>query len=108
MISVGQQAADALGLLDALRLPYAHILGYSYGATVAIEAALIAPERLRSLILLEPILTEVPSAREFLGSMARVMGRYAAGDMAGAVNSWSTPVSTVTIASVTSPSRPKR
>lgn len=85
LISVGQQAADALGLLDALSLPYAHILGYSYGATVAIEAALIAPERLRSLILLEPILTEVPSAREFFGSMAPVMGRYAAGDMAGAV-----------------------
>jgi pimeloyl-ACP methyl ester carboxylesterase len=84
-VSVGQQAADALGLLDALGLPDAHVLGYSYGATVAIETALTAPDRMRSLILLEPILTEVPGTREFFGAMAPVMSRYAAGDMAGAV-----------------------
>ncbi|SRR5712691_7401770 len=42
-ISVQQQAADALGLLDALGLPSAHLLGYSYGAVIALETALSAP-----------------------------------------------------------------
>jgi pimeloyl-ACP methyl ester carboxylesterase len=84
-ISVERQASDALGLLDALGLPSAHILGCSYGGTVAIEAALAAPDRVRSLILLEPILTEVPSAVGFFSGMAPVLGRYAAGDMAGTV-----------------------
>lgn len=83
-ISTEQQAADAIGILDALDLPAAHILGYSYGATIAIEAALAAPQRVRSLILLEPILTEVPSSRSFLNGMEPVLKLYASGDMAGA------------------------
>ncbi|MGI5227983.1 alpha/beta hydrolase [Actinoallomurus sp. CA-142502] len=83
-ISTEQQASDALGLLDALDLPSAHILGYSYGATVAIEAALAAPDRTRSLILVEPILSEAPSSQAFFSGMDPVMSLYAAGDMAGA------------------------
>ncbi|MER5530822.1 alpha/beta hydrolase [Streptomyces sp. NPDC002677] len=85
-ISVQQQAADALGLLDSLGLPSAHLLGYSYGAVIALEAALSAPARVRSLALLEPILTEVPSWAAFTAGMEPVMSRYAAGDMAGAAS----------------------
>jgi pimeloyl-ACP methyl ester carboxylesterase len=86
-ISVQQQAADALGLLDALGLPSAHVLGYSYGAVIALETALSAPARVRSLALLEPILTEVPGAQEFMAGMEPVMSLYAAGNMVGAVTS---------------------
>lgn len=84
-ISVAQQAGDVLGLLDALGLRSAHLLGYSYGGVVALEAALSEPDRVRSLVLLEPILTEVPSADEFMAGMDPVLRRYAAGDLAGAV-----------------------
>ncbi|HTJ35561.1 MAG TPA: alpha/beta hydrolase [Dactylosporangium sp.] len=84
-VRIEWHAADALALLDALGLPSAHVLGYSYGGTVAIEAALAAPERVRSLILVEPTLREVPSADQFLEQMAPVMDRYRAGDAAGAV-----------------------
>ncbi|GAA4627683.1 alpha/beta hydrolase [Actinoallomurus vinaceus] len=84
-MDIRQQAADALGLLDALGLPSAHLLGYSYGAVIALETALSAPARVRSLTLLEPILTEVPSWTSFKAGMEPVMSRYAAGDMAGAV-----------------------
>ena len=84
-ITVERQAADALGLLDALGLPAAHIVGYSYGATIAIETALAAPDRTLSLILLEPILSEVPGARAFFTGMNPIIDLYAAGDMAGAV-----------------------
>lgn len=83
--SVDQDADDALDLLDSLGLDSAHVLGYSYGGVVALEAALTAPSRIRSLILLEPVLLEVPSGAAFLAGMAPVISRYAAGDMAAAV-----------------------
>lgn len=84
-VTTEQQAADALGVLDALELPAAHILGYSYGATIALEVALSAPDRIRSLVLLEPILHQVPSWQDFSRSMEPVMESYAAGDLEAAV-----------------------
>ncbi|WP_426513023.1 alpha/beta fold hydrolase [Dactylosporangium sp. McL0621] len=103
-VSVERHAADALALLDALGLPSAHIVGYSYGGTVAIEAALAAPGRVRSLILVEPTLREVPAASLFMQEIAPVMDRYGAGDMAGAVTAsltaldaehWREPLATI-------------
>lgn len=44
-------ARDALGLMDALGLPAAHILGHSMGGRVAQWMALDRPDRIRSLIL---------------------------------------------------------
>ncbi|MDT5080582.1 MAG: hypothetical protein QOJ80_5219 [Mycobacterium sp.] len=85
-ISVEQQASDALGLLDALGLASAHLLGYSYGGAIALEVALSAPGRVLSLTLLEPILTEVAATQDFMAAMEPVMKLYAVGDMAGAAS----------------------
>ena len=42
---------DAIGLMDALGLPAAHVLGHSMGGRVAQWMALDRPERIRTLIL---------------------------------------------------------
>jgi pimeloyl-ACP methyl ester carboxylesterase len=44
-------AADALGLLDALGIARAHLVGYSMGGAVAQVAALVAADRVASLTL---------------------------------------------------------
>lgn len=50
-LTVAALAGDALGLLDALGIAEAHVLGISMGGMVAQEVALAAPERVRTLIL---------------------------------------------------------
>ncbi|MBO0142040.1 alpha/beta hydrolase [Agrobacterium sp. Ap1] len=44
-------ADDAVALLDHLRIPDAHLFGYSMGARISVFAALAHPERVRSLVL---------------------------------------------------------
>ncbi len=45
-------ARDALAVLDAHGVERAHVVGLSMGACIAQELALLAPERVRSLVLL--------------------------------------------------------
>jgi pimeloyl-ACP methyl ester carboxylesterase len=46
-----RMAEDALALVDAMELARVHVLGVSMGGAVAQELALLAPERVRSLVL---------------------------------------------------------
>jgi pimeloyl-ACP methyl ester carboxylesterase len=48
---IRDMARDVLGLADALGLDSFHLLGISMGGTIAQEAALAAPERIRTLTL---------------------------------------------------------
>jgi pimeloyl-ACP methyl ester carboxylesterase len=45
-------AADLIAVFDALQIDKAHITGFSDGAITALHTALIAPERIESMILL--------------------------------------------------------
>ena len=50
-MSVASLAADARGLLEALDVDRAHVLGYSLGSAVAQELVLAVPDRVASLVL---------------------------------------------------------
>ncbi|HUI03982.1 MAG TPA: alpha/beta hydrolase [Acidimicrobiales bacterium] len=50
--SMGDYAADALGLLDAVGWPSCRVVGVSFGGMVAQELAVTAPERVERLALL--------------------------------------------------------
>ena len=50
-ITIRQMAQDAAGLLAALEIDSAHVLGISMGSMVAQELALAQPERMRTLSL---------------------------------------------------------
>lgn len=58
--TIDDMARDTLGLLDALELPSAHIVGVSMGGFIAQSVALLAPARVRSLTL---IMTSTGSRR---------------------------------------------
>ncbi len=52
--TVAGEARDVLQALDAQSVEAAHVVGHSYGALIALEVAAQAPERVRSLHLIEP------------------------------------------------------
>ncbi|HEY5947305.1 MAG TPA: alpha/beta hydrolase, partial [Kofleriaceae bacterium] len=54
--SMQQFGRDVLALLDHLEVPQAVIGGTSLGANVALEAAVLAPARVRALVLEMPVL----------------------------------------------------
>ncbi|KAK7035657.1 AB hydrolase-1 domain-containing protein [Favolaschia claudopus] len=54
--SYGREVAahDVLGLIDALKISACHVVGISMGANIALQMAVIAPEKVLSLFLLSP------------------------------------------------------
>jgi 3-oxoadipate enol-lactonase len=67
--SIRKMADDIAGLLDALKVPIAHILGASMGGMIAQELAINYPEKVKGLVLIctspgGPVFDSVKGLRE--------------------------------------------
>ena len=87
-LPVSGHAADCLALMRKLDAVPAHVVGHSSGGVIALQLALDAPEAVRSLILLEPPLLEVPSGAALFAALGPSVQMYEAGDRAGAVDTF--------------------
>jgi pimeloyl-ACP methyl ester carboxylesterase len=80
-VTIEEQAADAHAVIRHLGLGRVHLVGHSYGGTIALQLALNHPEVVHSLTLLEPALLSVPSGPEFgAQTVEPAFGAYRAGD----------------------------
>jgi pimeloyl-ACP methyl ester carboxylesterase len=72
--SVPLMAADVLGLLDALGVASAHVVGLSMGGMIAFQMAVDCPERVRSLVIVNSAPALVPrSLSEWLRVRQRLL-----------------------------------
>jgi pimeloyl-ACP methyl ester carboxylesterase len=85
-VSIAQQAVDCRALLREAGVPRAHVVGHSFGASIALQLALDAPDAVHSLTLLEPALVVGDSGQSYRDAMTRNRQRYTAGDVAGTVD----------------------
>ena len=83
---VADEAADCAALLGELALGPAHVVGASYSAAIALTFAADFPDLVRSLVVMEPPPTHVPSSSEFLAANANLLETYEAEGPAAALD----------------------
>jgi pimeloyl-ACP methyl ester carboxylesterase len=87
--TIAEHAADALALLEHLGVRAAHVAGHSGGGPVAVQLAVDAPEVVRSLILLEPVLQSAEMAAAFHELVgAPLIEMHCAGEGSKSVHLW--------------------
>lgn len=67
--SVHRDATDALAVLTAFGIQSAHVVGDSFSAAIALEAAITAPSQVRTLTLVEPPPEQTPQADGFIAGI---------------------------------------
>jgi pimeloyl-ACP methyl ester carboxylesterase len=72
--------------MDHIGWTRAHLVGHSYGALVALQAAIDAPERVGSVSLLEPAARGISSSEQVKAALIPVITAYKSGDTAGAMD----------------------
>lgn len=90
--SIARDAADCHAVLDALGIERAHLVGWSHGGTVALQAALDRPGAVASLTLLEPALFTVPAAAELGAALQPAALAWAEGDRDRALDLFHAPL----------------
>lgn len=85
-LTVAEDAATCARLMDHVGWRTAHIVGHSYGALVALQLALDAPGRVRSVALLEPAARGISSSEQVTAALTPVVAAYRSGDKAAAVD----------------------
>lgn len=85
------QLDDLLALLDRLGVAGpVHLVGQGMGGRYALEFALLHPERVKSLALLDPVVDGWAWSREWLDAYKPVFEAARRGDVAGAKQAWET------------------
>ena len=82
-------STDLYGVLDALELPTAHVVGLSYGGGIAQTAAVTNPDRFESLALLATTDHPFPEGFEQRAASAEVDGMEA--QLEPSLTRWFTP-----------------
>jgi len=86
-VTIAQQAAHARALMQLLGIDSAHVVGHSSGANIVMQLALDAPQRVRSLVLMEPALA-VPAGSAGRSGILDAIALYQAGDKSAAVDTF--------------------
>ena len=98
-MSIKDQVADARALLEYLHMSPAHIVGHSYGGSIALQLAADSPTCAHSLVLLEAALTTVPHWKAVRELNAATLESYRHGDWEAAVDAFlGTPAERATVA----------
>jgi pimeloyl-ACP methyl ester carboxylesterase len=85
-LTVEEDAEICRRLMDHIGWGRAHIVGHSYGALVALQMAIDAPERVASVALLEPAARGISSAEQVVAALRPIIAAYRSGDNAAAVD----------------------
>lgn len=64
-------ASDLIAMMDYLQIKKAQLVGYSFGGLIALQTALIAPERLSKLIIIEAPDPQDEKARDIIESYSK-------------------------------------
>lgn len=87
--SVLEDISDALELIETLNLHNVHLVGHSYGATIALAAAAFRPESIKSVFVHEPplfsILNKTDAEKELVRQYTERMTQAAAMIEAGEI-----------------------
>lgn len=81
-------AADLVALLDHLSIDQAALVGLSFGGQVALKAALLAPSRVRALVLLDSLLEGAPWDEESKAGLIELHNQLVAGGVAAGRGAW--------------------
>lgn len=90
-VTLARQAADCRTLLGHLGVERAHVVGHSYGGSVALQLALDFPDIVHSLALLEPALFGGSTGPAYRDALARGERRYRAASAAVVVDEFLRP-----------------
>ena len=71
------QAGDVMAIMDGLDIDRAMLVGHSFGAVIAMHAAILHPDRIDALVLSDPSFPGAPPPRRFepLGPLAELSRR---------------------------------